>query len=59
MKDEKILGIRVKVFEIFSIAEDNFYSASILYESEKHRTDRNFQKLMATVKTKKYISIGN
>jgi len=37
MKDEKILAIRKKVFEVFAIAEDKFQSADILYELEKYR----------------------
>lgn len=38
MDDERITAIREKVFEIFAIAEDDFESAVLLYESERYRT---------------------
>jgi len=38
MDDERILAIRDKVFKEFALAEDNFESAGLLFESEKYRT---------------------
>jgi len=38
MKDERIIVIREKVNTEFALAEDNFESADLLYESEKYRT---------------------
>ena len=42
MKDERILAIREEVVEVFAIAEDNFESADLLYESEKYRASIPF-----------------
>lgn len=38
MKDERVIAIRETVFNTFALAEDNFESAVLLYESEKYRT---------------------
>lgn len=38
MNDERISAIREKVFSELAIAEDNFESAVLLYESERYRT---------------------
>lgn len=38
MNDERIMAIREKVFVEFAVAEDNFESAVLLYESERYRT---------------------
>lgn len=37
MDDERITAIRKKVLEVFGIAEDDFESAVLLYESERYR----------------------
>jgi uncharacterized protein (UPF0332 family) len=38
MDDERITAIREKVFDVLGIAEDDFESAVLLYESERYRT---------------------
>lgn len=38
MKDERIIAVRDKVFQIIAVAEDDFESASLLLDSEKYRT---------------------
>ncbi len=38
MDNERIMAIREKVFEVFAIAEDDFESAVLLYESERYKT---------------------
>ena len=37
MDDERIIAIREKVFSVLAIAEDNFESAVLLYESKKYQ----------------------